>query len=356
MGMLRLLLAVSVVAFHAGPILGFRGMGAEAVPAFFVISGFYMALILGATYRGVPLTFYSNRLLRLFPLYWAVLILIIAFAMLPSSGITVIDNQLYSLRNQRDALFGEWAGVVPNIFIIGADWFRQLAFNPADGSVNWWLRKVEPGPQFVPFYTYLAVPQIWSVAVELTFYALAPTLVLLRTRALVALCAVSAIVGPWLTWHLAYRHMLPNANLWYFLLGIVAYRMLPRLVLATRTVHLLLAAVTFAVAIVWPHLVIDPNARDGANVSLLILIFSVGLPSLYLLSKDWSTDRWIGDLSYPLYITHLLFQFSTSHFGLYSGPLCLAISLLVSITLLLFVQVPIDRYRRSRVAEARFAQ
>jgi peptidoglycan/LPS O-acetylase OafA/YrhL len=53
MGILRLLLAVSVIAAHAGPILGTMMVpGNYAVETFFMISGFYMSLILNSKYVG----------------------------------------------------------------------------------------------------------------------------------------------------------------------------------------------------------------------------------------------------------------------------------------------------------------
>lgn len=96
MGLLRLLLPACVVAFHGGPIFGSRGMGAEAVPAFFVLSGFYMNLVLDISYRGAVWKFYVNRILRLFPLYWAFLVLTVAIALLPSSGISFFDALRFS--------------------------------------------------------------------------------------------------------------------------------------------------------------------------------------------------------------------------------------------------------------------
>lgn len=78
MGTLRLLLALAVVLFHSGPFV-FTGSdwvgGIVAVEGFFVVSGFYMALVLHQRYGGRLRDFYANRLLRLFPLYWAALAL-----------------------------------------------------------------------------------------------------------------------------------------------------------------------------------------------------------------------------------------------------------------------------------------
>jgi peptidoglycan/LPS O-acetylase OafA/YrhL len=53
MGILRFILALSVVIFHAGACWGVKMVqGQVAVQAFYLISGFYMALILNGKYPG----------------------------------------------------------------------------------------------------------------------------------------------------------------------------------------------------------------------------------------------------------------------------------------------------------------
>ena len=48
-----LFLAVSVIVSHTEPILGLNMMpGYEAVRLFFIISGFYMSLVLSGKYKG----------------------------------------------------------------------------------------------------------------------------------------------------------------------------------------------------------------------------------------------------------------------------------------------------------------
>lgn len=71
MGSLRFLLAIAVVIDHSGPIFGVESVGGStAVQAFYIISGFYMSLILSEKYVGANggySLFFTNRLLRLFP-------------------------------------------------------------------------------------------------------------------------------------------------------------------------------------------------------------------------------------------------------------------------------------------------
>ena len=82
-GLIRTLLALSVVLTHSCPICGYNvADGMIAVECFFIISGFYMALILNEKYVGPGSTwmFYSNRFLKLYPVYWLVLLLMVVIA------------------------------------------------------------------------------------------------------------------------------------------------------------------------------------------------------------------------------------------------------------------------------------
>jgi peptidoglycan/LPS O-acetylase OafA/YrhL len=82
MGLIRVLLALAVVDFHAVRFASsphFLNLpwinGGVAVQSFFVISGFYMALILSGKYAGRGVfVFYRARFLRLYPAYWIVAI------------------------------------------------------------------------------------------------------------------------------------------------------------------------------------------------------------------------------------------------------------------------------------------
>lgn len=74
MGFLRLLLALSVVSAHVinNPFFSLVG-GTVAVKTFFIISGFYMAMIIN-NYKN-NIAFFKSRYLRLFPVYFICLII-----------------------------------------------------------------------------------------------------------------------------------------------------------------------------------------------------------------------------------------------------------------------------------------
>ena len=67
LGYYRLLAAVGVLLAHTGG--GSDGMSRVMVGAFFIVSGYLMALTLSRNYSITPLPFYWNRFLRLYPIH-----------------------------------------------------------------------------------------------------------------------------------------------------------------------------------------------------------------------------------------------------------------------------------------------
>lgn len=77
MGFIRTFLAITVVLGHSTPIHGYFGIPPEvAVRMFFMVSGFYMSLILSEKYIGGAglRAFYEGRFLRIFPIYYVSLL------------------------------------------------------------------------------------------------------------------------------------------------------------------------------------------------------------------------------------------------------------------------------------------
>ncbi len=198
MGILRLLLAFFVVIGHSHSIYGYAGMGGAAVPAFFIISGFYMTLILETKYRGSDQLwlFYSNRVLRLFPLYWFFVLIYFALAVVPMwrAQPPILQILVTANRSVGFALDGSIASIlaiIPNAIFLGSDLLRQFIFNSETQTLSLWAVGLQETADLKirGAFWYLLIPQSWSLSVELVFYAFVPFLVRLRTLLLIALLA-----------------------------------------------------------------------------------------------------------------------------------------------------------------------
>jgi peptidoglycan/LPS O-acetylase OafA/YrhL len=108
MGILRLILAISVVVMHCDPDLSKWVLvgGQFAVKLFFIVSGFYMAMVLTEKYHGPGSVrlFYGNRLLRLLPTYY----LVIAIALLVPWLAGIILHRPVIGRQQRYSYCIHW--------------------------------------------------------------------------------------------------------------------------------------------------------------------------------------------------------------------------------------------------------
>ncbi len=139
MGILRFLLAVAVVASHSG-FLGFpifNGTsswaarfvdGREAVCFFYIISGFYMAMVLNTKYQLNTKQFYFNRFLRLWPAY--------VFALILSLVFLNTFNEIIAL-SANSSFWGKAYIWFSNLFIVGTDGFWFVGINSATGEFQY---------------------------------------------------------------------------------------------------------------------------------------------------------------------------------------------------------------------------
>ncbi|MER9920179.1 MULTISPECIES: acyltransferase [unclassified Mesorhizobium] len=108
-----MLLALGVMFGHADfGRLQMTG-GLVGVQAFYMVSGFYMGLILGGRYKSAWL-FYSNRALRIYPTYWLVLALTFVYV-----GIDTYIGGLNSLPSPVTS--SALAGGLPVLFTLTKD-------------------------------------------------------------------------------------------------------------------------------------------------------------------------------------------------------------------------------------------
>jgi peptidoglycan/LPS O-acetylase OafA/YrhL len=305
MGWMRFLLAAAVVFQHSTtpgniPLVD----GHQAVRLFYIISGFYMALILGQKYslnRQGLWIFYTNRAARIFPVYWVVLIGAAALY-----GGALIWTQQMPERFQWYSLLREGghegflAGLgLSQLILFGLDWFSLFDFQ---GSILG-LGGTVSGGKTVGFLCL--VPQAWTLAVELMFYLFAPFLVQTRTRWLVALCGAGILLRTALSiWKpnesLSLNYFWFPLQIPFFLMGILSNRWMKISADLWRNQWMRIGGGWMAFMIVigygWIPASVGPILSCGA-MGLLI-------PALFLIKGK--SGEFLGELSYPIYVVHIL--------------------------------------------------
>lgn len=349
MGLIRLLLAISVISLHASPIFGLNFIqGQLAVEVFFMISGFYMALILSEKYTNNK-TFIINRFLKIFPTYWIVLILCLIYQLI----------NLFFHSNPQD-IFGVFQYhlqpisfillLIPNLFIFGLDWTLFFGLNPQTGLLfftpNFRLFKPE-------LYNFTLIPQAWTLSLELVFYLLAPFLNKLKTKYLLLIMSLSLGLRFFLYSrglnHDPWNYRFFPTELLFFLAGILMYRIY-RYAKAKPYQKLSIYSFIFYLS----FLVFYQFLPYERTKQIILFIFSfVFIPFIFNLFKNNKIDRFIGELSFPVYISHFLIIDTLTHFTTlnhqYLGLVTAIISIIFSIFLIKLIIHPIDSFRQSRL-------
>jgi peptidoglycan/LPS O-acetylase OafA/YrhL len=314
MGVLRFLLASLVAFAHCGmPLWGYTPISPVVpVELFFIISGFYMSLVIDRKYQGMKnySLFISNRFLRLFPSYWFVLLAVVI--------ITCISGFLWGDWG-RLTIFRDFAGrfspdlgllTASNVTLFGQDLALFGGLNPANGSIHFLSNYMLSDP---PLYRFLLIPQAWSLSVEFLFYLVAPFLVNRRWQVIVSVILTSLGLrayiyfglhwanDPWL-----YRFF--PTELALFLLGALAYKIYQKIEPLDLPKPLLVAPglVVFAAIFIHP-LIPMPSWTMYNAINWAIYGFAVvALPFLFKWTKDSKFDAAIGEFSYPIYIAQFI--------------------------------------------------
>ncbi|QXQ09621.1 acyltransferase [Paeniglutamicibacter sp. Y32M11] len=358
MGFLRVFLALAVISAHTSEVLGFPLVsGRTAVECFFVISGFYMAMVLETKYLRVAskpwITFMKSRLVRLFPVYLLTIAASILLILL--GGNIFLGHSVFPIRDMFEYPLTTWLPIViSNITIVTQDWSLFAAINP-EGSLHFTsdFRSAE-----APAYQYFLVPQAWTVGLEITFYLLAPLLARRSTRTLIGLLfgsiALRVICGmffglradPW-----SYRFF--PFELSIFIAGMLAYRF--RSYIPAGTPRFLPLGTVLLAFLAMPFLKAVPPVYLLATLAFP-LVFALFVPAIFESTKKSAVDRWIGELSYPVYLVHILVISAFASVGLHlDGATAIVASLAAGIIVVLAFDRPLEA-RRQRGLERTFRQ
>jgi peptidoglycan/LPS O-acetylase OafA/YrhL len=357
MGTLRALLAISVIFAHTRTpgIWGWTIVGGDvAVQCFYVVSGFFITLILNEKYVTSQdnRAFYINRGIRIYGLYFLCLLLYLPVDL---AGFLKADKGAIAFWVQYFHQFKTWDAlylIFANIFLFGLDYtsFLRLAHSGLQWTSNFHL--YQPG-----VYNFTVIPQAWTLSLELSFYLIAPFIVRLRTRWIILISGASLVLriaghfgglqaDPW-----GYRFF--PFELSMFLAGSLAYRAYS--VLQPMHIPKIYQAAAFSI---FPMIALyqfygsaEQNYFTFGKI-LLFLVLLGCLPLLFRATKNSHIDRFLGELSYPIYLVHVAVlnvvgnipQLSRGYTES-SKLLALVVVLGASTLIAIYIEIPINRLR-----------
>jgi peptidoglycan/LPS O-acetylase OafA/YrhL len=305
MGLFRVILAISVVLSHIvkteTPF--YQGFGGtNSVEIFFLVSGFYIALILDKTYKSKRM-FYLNRILRLYPVYLIVCLLVLLTSILR--------------RGFAENLFGYSPLVLlistfSNLTLIGTDWL--MFFDTSNGGIQL-TSSVVTGDRMRDL---LWIAPAWSLGIEITFYAMAPIICRWRSRFLIAaiigLCTIRILFNQ-SEFNFAespFDARFFPFELPYFLVGILLYRYKRDAKLEITIPVKYLYSALFLFFLIFEPIRSSFDLSRTASMAVLVIVAAV----VVLFGQSSEFDRKFGELSYPIYISHVfiaqVYEFSST--------------------------------------------
>lgn len=346
MGCFRLLLALAVFLGHLDKFSAFTFLpGTSAVEAFFVISGFLMALSYESSYQGRPGSFYLNRFLRIYPLYYLVCFGFGGFCIvwLLKTGLALGP---FAWMVGRSVLLKIRPAVIllsSQVIVLGQDSLVFLA-QAKSGALVASPRAYDMDGSLSHF---LFLPQTWSLGLEIAFYACVPLLAHARTKTLAVLCAMSLAAKIWAGVHA--QDLGPWVGRFFpfeigvFLLGFLACRL--RISLGAWG-----AGPAGLVAVTVLVLCPGPALPTGLFDPFFAVLTALAIPAFLAFSRRHKMDHLAGELSYPLFLVHIPVIWI---FQLIIGPEAyqrvylwgIPIALLLSWMLVLGIDRPIARLR-----------
>lgn len=367
MGTLRFILALSIAMAHSGEFKGWGSFNTQyTVQTFFMISGFLIAFILAEKYNGKNWLFYSNRALRIYVPY----LFMWASTLLVSCVVIVffrkdIDNLSVILRHASEFSWLAWIYVAfSNVLIFGQEMVFILGLH--DGHL-YVTDNIYTASDRV--YQLQLLPQGWSMSLELMFYIIAPYLLTLRTRALIAI-VVTCISLRAISYHYGIYNDFWSSKFFIFelplfLAGGLAYRLYRHPTIKNAFQNYPWATILGTII---PLGIVLSFARPmnlgqyfAGSTSWgnfpwgLFMCMALSLPCLFHFSRKFPWDRKLGDLSYSMYLIQnpVIFVVTLFFPNIYQDNFkCLVVvmtTIVLSLLFTRFIEAPLDRFRERRV-------
>ncbi len=344
-GLYRTLLALAVAAHH---LISIPIIGHYAVHGFFILSGYLMTYVMnnsyGYSYNGVK-SFAKNRFLRLYPSYWAILVISIGIVMY-------------------------WGGEQSQIY-------RKFIYIPSELSE--WIQNSTL--IFINVFPSVAIPRLsppaWALTIELIFYLLI-AIGISKTKNLTLVWLIMSVIYMAVT-HFAdlgygYRYSIVFAGTLPFSVGATIYHFREQLCTIFQSISKPIPITVLFLCFVFNSFLAAEIRHFHWGRSLFYLSFYINylINTLLVISLingrfplvSKKLDQKLGDFSYPIYLFHWQAGFLSSMLifgeplkglnqeGVISFIVSIAICILVSWMIIKFIDQPIQRFRVAIKEEA----
>ena len=241
--------------------------------------------------------------------------------------------------------------IFTNILLIGQDIVMFTGINKIDGSL-YLLNNFRTSD--IQSYEFLLIPQAWSIGLELMFYIIAPFIVRKSIRHIILFILASILLRAFIYFYIGWSHdpwtyrFFPT-ELALFLFGSIAYKIYNNINIKDikKDYLILLVCLYFFIIIFYQFIPILSHIKNW-----LIYLMSIWMiPILFSLTKNNKIDNFIGELSYPIYLVHMLAIGISSKFisSQFSTITTILISIFSAILMVRFIEEPIDKLRQKRV-------
>jgi peptidoglycan/LPS O-acetylase OafA/YrhL len=344
MGIIRFLLAYAVIVGHFTFFPTYKLIGTDtAVEAFFVLSGFYIAMIWDTQYSSTK-DFLINRFLRLYPAYFVIAATNLVINMIDPGEL----KNIFTFPPLLSAYL-----IFTNATMILQDWAMFLGLQ--DGHLHFVANFNNSNP---PIWRYLLIPQAWTLGVEISLYILAPILFFKKFKYVFAVFVASILIRVYLLQHGKYDdpwgYRFFPSELALFMMGAVAYCFYSKIKFSSNPELYSLLGKWFTTLIIgfiffFPNIVAGYEFKKG----LFYLLLASATPFIFYYSKSNKWDRFIGELSYPMYlvwalridVTGPIFNFFDVTSENIKGFISYALIILMAIAIHLVVERPFEKLR-----------